>query len=232
MSEYETFAKQLAHHNQSHILQFWNELTEEEKAILCSDIKEVNVAEVCSYFKRAVETLNEDQSKLDDRMEPIPPELYGGVSRSSAKDLKSYHDEGLQQISEGTVGILLMAGGQGTRLGVCYPKGMYDVGLPSHKTLFQLQAERIKRLEDMAYEKTGKRSSITWYIMTSEATMESTEKFFEKHNYFGLQKSNIIMFEQGLLPCFTFDGKIIMDQKWKISRAPDGNGGMEEFIEL
>ncbi|PSN34428.1 UDP-N-acetylhexosamine pyrophosphorylase [Blattella germanica] len=226
MSDVETLCSELGRFNQSHILQFWSELTEEQKTILCSDIKEVNVAEVCTYFKKAIETLNEDQSKLDDRMEPIPPELYGGVSRSTAKELRSYEDEGLQQISQGTVGVLLMAGGQGTRLGVCYPKGMYDVGLPSHKTLFQLQAERIKRLEDMAYNKTGKRSCITWYIMTSEATMDSTAEFFEKHHYFGLQKENIIMFEQGLLPCFTFDGKMIMDEKWKISRAPDGNGGI------
>ncbi|XP_069696425.1 UDP-N-acetylhexosamine pyrophosphorylase [Periplaneta americana] len=226
MSVFEKFSKELDQFNQSHVLQFWNELSEEQKAILCSELKEVNVAEVCSYFRRAVETLNEDQSKLDDRMEPIPPELYGGVTRSSSEELKSYGNEGFQQISEGTVGVLLMAGGQGTRLGVSYPKGMYDVGLPSHKPLFQLQAERIRRLEDLAFERTGKRSCITWYIMTSEATMEATEDFFEKHNYFGLDKNNIVMFEQGLLPCFTFDGNIIMDEKWKIARAPDGNGGI------
>lgn len=226
MSELERISKQLEKFDQSHVLQFWNELTEEQKKILCSEIKEVNVAEVCSYFQKAVETLKEDKSKLDDRMEPIPPELYGGVVRSSPEELKSYEDEGLQQISEGKIGVLLMAGGQGTRLGVSYPKGMYDVGLPSHKPLFQLQAERIRRLEDLAYDRTGKRSNITWYIMTSEATMGATEDFFKEHNFFGLNKNNIVMFEQGLLPCFTFDGKIIMDEKWKIARAPDGNGGI------
>lgn len=226
MSELEKMRIELRKFNQSHVLQFWDELTEEQKTILCCEIKEVNVAEVCSYFQKAVQTLNEDQSKLDDRMEPIPPELYGGVVRSSPEELKSYEDEGLQQISEGKVGVLLMAGGQGTRLGVSYPKGMYDVGLPSHKPLFQLQAERIRRLEDLAYDKTGKRSNITWYIMTSEATMGATEEFFKEHNFFGLHKNNIVMFEQGLLPCFTFDGRIIMDEKWKIARAPDGNGGI------
>jgi len=226
MSEFDTFREELGRFNQSHVLQFWNELTEEQKTILCSEIKEVNVAEVCSYFQRAMENLNRDQSKLDDRMEPIPPELYGGVLRSTREELKSYEDEGFLQISEGKVAVLLLAGGQGTRLGVSDPKGMYDVGLPSRKSLFQLQAERIRRLEDLAYNRTGKRRNITWYIMTSETTKGATEEFFKKHNFFGLNKSNIIMFEQGVLPCFTLGGKIIMDEKWKIARAPDGNGGI------
>jgi len=226
MSEFETFSEELGKFSQSHILQFWNELTEEQKTILCDEIKEVNVAEVCSYFQEGMKTLNRDQSKLDDRMEPIPPELYGGVRRSTREELMSYEDEGFLQISEGKVAVLLLAGGQGTRLGVSYPKGMYDVGLPSRKSLFQLQAERIRRLEDLAYNRTGKRRNITWYIMTSEATKGATEEFFKKHNFFGLNESNIHMFEQGVLPCFTLDGKIIMDEKWKISRAPDGNGGI------
>lgn len=226
MSEFETFSEELGKFDQSHVLQFWNELTEEQKTILSSEIKEVNVAEVCSYFQRARETLNRDQSKLDDRMEPIPPALYGGVLRSTREEMKSYEDEGFLQISEGKVAVLLLAGGQGTRLGVSYPKGMYDVALPSHKSLFQLQAERIRRLEDLAYNRTGKHRNITWYIMTSETTKGATEEFFKKHNFFGLNKSNIIIFEQGVLPCFTLDGKIIMDEKWKLARAPDGNGGI------
>ncbi|XP_075228047.1 UDP-N-acetylglucosamine pyrophosphorylase mmy [Lycorma delicatula] len=226
MSNLNKIKSTLQQYDQAHILQFWDRLTEDERKSLLQDISEIDIEEVCSYFKRAVESLAEDQEKLDNRLKPIPPHLYGAVSRTSPALLSSYEETGLIQVSESKVGVLLMAGGQGTRLGSSKPKGMYDVGLPSHKSLYQIQAERIKRLTQLAQESTGKTGRITWLIMTSEHTMEPTLNFFRKHNFFGLNKDDVILFEQGLLPCFTFDGKIILDKQYKVSRAPDGNGGL------
>ena len=62
--------------------------------------------------------------------------------------------------------------------------------------------------------------------MTSEHTMDATKTFFEEHNYFGLHTEDVVFFEQHTFPCLTFDGKIILDQRNKVARAPGGNGGL------
>lgn len=106
---------------------------------------------------------------------------------------------------------------------------MYSVGLPSQKTLFQIQAERLKRLQILASTETTK-PKIYWFIMTSGPTREMTINFFKKNQYFGLDNDQIVFFDQGTLPCFSFDGKIILNSKFEISRSPDGNGGLYDAL--
>ncbi|KAL1455445.1 hypothetical protein WDU94_009536 [Cyamophila willieti] len=217
--------------NQQHLLKYWDELSDEEKSILLNEIKQLNIQEACEYFDSANTYSQQTQAQCDSSIKPLPSELYESYQATSSEKLKLYRDIGLKDISEGHVGVILLAGGQGTRIGVTYPKGMYKIGLPSDKSLFQIQAERILKLESLSYEETGKKNIITWFIMTSESTMEPTKTYFEENSYFGLEKDNVIFFEQGVLPCFTFDGKIIMDSKFKIAKAPDGNGGIYLALE-
>ncbi|CAD7084015.1 unnamed protein product [Hermetia illucens] len=226
MTVFENLRERLVKAQQDHLLKFWDELSIEEQQQLCEDISELNFNELKTYYERATACLEENSGTLDDRIQPIPDSKLVSISRSSESTIEDYRQEGYRQISEGHVGVLLMAGGQGTRLGFPHPKGMYDVGLPSHKSLFRIQAERILKLQELAYETTGKHGYITWYIMTSEHTIEPTLDYFKANSFFGLKKENIKMFTQGSLPCFEFDGKIILDQKHRIARAPDGNGGI------
>lgn len=226
MSTYNKFKTRLEHTNQSHLLQFWEELTNEQRNDFAAQLETIDFEEVNHLFQNAMASLEEDAAKMDNRMKPIPPSQFESEENSDPETLERYRNIGYEEISKGHVGVLLLAGGQGTRLGVTYPKGMYSVGLPSGKTLFQIQAERIRRVEDLANEYTGKHGNITWYIMTSGPTEEATEHFLKSHNFFGLRPENVVQFDQGLLPCFDLSGRIFLENKNKVALAPDGNGGI------
>uniref|UniRef100_A0A1Y1KQ16 UDP-N-acetylglucosamine diphosphorylase n=1 Tax=Photinus pyralis TaxID=7054 RepID=A0A1Y1KQ16_PHOPY len=226
MSTYNKFKTRLEHTNQIHLLQFWEELTNEQRNDFAIQLETIDFEEVNHLFQNAMASLEEDSAKIDNRMKPIPPSQFESEENSHPETLERYRNIGYEEISKGHVGVLLLAGGQGTRLGVTYPKGMYSVGLPSGKTLFQIQAERIRRVEDLASEYTGKHGNITWYIMTSGPTEEATEHFLKSHNYFGLRPENVVQFDQGLLPCFDLSGRIFLENKNKVALAPDGNGGI------
>ncbi len=107
---------------------------------------------------------------------------------------------------------LIVAGGQGTRLGIQGPKGCVEV-LPG-KSLFQIFADKIKAAED----------SLSVAIMTSEENHAETIDFFEKHRYFGLEPSQIDFFSQSQFPFYDDHGNPIIDENGKMISGPSGNG--------
>ncbi|XP_017557176.1 UDP-N-acetylhexosamine pyrophosphorylase-like protein 1 isoform X1 [Pygocentrus nattereri] len=229
MLSFEEATARLQAAGQTHVLRFWSELSGEEKDVFLDELSQLDPEELSQHCRAAAEAASRasgEGERLDTHMEPVAAEFIGSVCKSDKETLKQWDDEGILQIAENRVAVLLLAGGQGTRLGVSYPKGMYNVGLPSGKTLYQIQAERIQKVQELANEKNGSKCTVPWYIMTSEFTLEPTEKFFKENGYFGLDPSNVIMFEQRMIPAVSFDGKIILEKKNKIAMAPDGNGGL------
>ena len=105
-----------------------------------------------------------------------PDELVAdSTTLEPTEEMLAWEKAGLEQISEGKLAVLLMAGGQGTRLGSKDPKGMFPLELPAGGgSLFELQAKRIRRLQELALQQTGKAGIITWYIMTSSGTQPGT----------------------------------------------------------
>lgn len=162
---------------------------------------------------------------------PLPDTSSYSLIDSSATTKEQWQEIGLEAISKGEVGVILMAGGQGTRLGSSSPKGCYNIGLPSNKSLFQIQAEKLFKIQKLANEKYKTDSKISWYIMTSKPTRNDTEQFFIDNQYFGLDSSQVTFFNQGTLPCFDKDGdKILLESQDAIAESPDGNGGLYKAI--
>lgn len=226
MANYETLRTKLAAFGQDHLLKFWPKLSEVERKHLASELVGLDLQHISESFKKCQEDFTKASETVDDQLEPLPKSVLGSFAKCDSATLKRYEDEGLKQIGEGKVAVLLLAGGQGTRLGVTYPKGMYDVGLPSHKSLYHLQAQRLVKIQELASKRVGKDCVVPWYIMMSEQTREPTTEFFKKHAYFGLRPENVVMFEQSTMPCIDHNGKIILETPSSIAKAPDGNGGL------
>jgi hypothetical protein len=117
---------------------------------------QIDPQRVNAIFKKATEEAKKREAGGSAKalMEGLPKECFQSADEASLDQLNGWRDLGMKAIAEGKVGVILLAGGQGTRLGSSAPKGCYDIGLPSHKSLFQLQAERIRRLQDLAKQKT------------------------------------------------------------------------------
>jgi UDP-N-acetylglucosamine pyrophosphorylase len=126
---------------------------------------------------------------------------------------------GTRLIREGKAAAFLVAGGQGTRLGMSGPKGKCSIGLPSQKSLFQLQAERLLNLS----QKAGK--VIPWAIMTSPDNHQETTEFFESHQHFGYPKESLRFFSQAELPVLNDEGHLLLKSPGQVSQGANGNGG-------
>ncbi len=203
----------LKEHGQEHLLRFYEDLSEMERKVLLDQVAELNVTRIRGLFEELV--VNR-KSAIADELSAIPAETLKEIPEEEKKRL---FELGLKTIREGRVCAFLVAGGQGSRLGFEGPKGAYNIGLPSGKSLFQLQAERLKHIGELAGV------SIPWYIMTSPQNHEDTLDFFKKHNFFGLSKEDISFFPQGTLPSVDEDGRILLASKGQLSANPDGSGG-------
>ena len=217
--------RKLQSFGQEHLLRWWESLDSSEQALLAEQLQQVDFELVNRLFEsqlQSAETVDESSpSEIAERVQP-PGAL---VRLPSSKDERNEWDEavrcGRQVLASGKVGVILVAGGQGTRLGFMHPKGMYPIGSVSGASLFQLFAEQVRAWSQKL------EVDIPYYIMTSESTHDETVGFFEKHAYFGLKPHRVRFFQQGTMPAVNAqNGKILLATRFRLSTSPDGHGGM------
>ena len=215
---------------QGQVFTFYDSLSKAEKAGLYERLASIDPNHINTIAEKALKPSNNDIEE-ETKLEPLPDIATASILDSKPEDIEQWYHSGLDLVVQGQIAVVLMAGGQGTRLGSSAPKGCFNIGLPSQKSLFQIQAERIWKIQQLAEKKSGKKNIVVpWYVMTSGPTRKPTEQFFEENEYFGLSKDNVVIFEQGVLPCISNDGKILMESRSKVAVAPDGNGGIYQAL--
>lgn len=215
--ELKSLHEKYAKADQEQVLTFYDELSTPEKASLYERLSTIDPDHVNQITHKALNPTRSSDEDEETKLEPLPESATASILDSSREDIESWHSLGLDLVIKGQVAVVLMAGGQGTRLGSSAPKGCFDIQLPSHKSLFQIQAERIWKIQKLAEKQSGKKNIVVpWYVMTSGPTRRPTEQFFQEHDFFGLGKDDVVIFEQGVLPCVSNEGKILLETKSKV----------------
>lgn len=210
---YEELIEKVYRRGQDHVFAHWHELSEGEKKFLLEDLSSVDFDLLERLF---AETRNTAVSDTDFSPAPyIPLPVTGEERREFAEARRAGEDH----IRRGKTAAFVVAGGQGTRLGYDGPKGMFSIGPVSGKSLFQVHAEKIVKYS----KKYG--VAIPWLIMTSVGNHAATVSFLEKNNYFGIGSRDLFVFSQNMIPSLDSRGKLILEDKNRIFKNPDGHGG-------
>ncbi|MCH5280833.1 MAG: UDPGP type 1 family protein [Lachnospiraceae bacterium] len=210
---YTEASEKLKSFGQEHLLRYFDELSKEEQEGLLQQIEETDFS--------VIEALaNRDKAAKKGQ---ITPTTSLEIQEIEAKKDK-YESLGIKAIQDGKVGAVLLAGGMGTRLGSNDPKGVFDIGISKPLYIFECL---IRNLMEVV-EKTG--AWIPLFVMTSDKNHDKTVSFFKEHEYFGYREDRIWFFKQEMAPAVDENGKILLEEKGRLSTSPNGNGGW--FVSL
>ncbi len=202
-------AKEKLHRaGQEHVLAYYEELTKEQKELLLSQIEDTDFGVLASVKDHKGGTVR-------GKITPLAAMELPQIEAEHEK----YKEKGLEAIRKGKVGAVLLAGGMGTRLGSDHPKGMYNIGITKDVYIFQ---RLIENLLDVVKEAEA---YVPLYVMTSDKNHEDTTAFLKEHDYFGYPEEYITFFMQEMAPACDYEGKVYLEEKWKLSTSPNGNGG-------
>ncbi len=210
--------KKLKEFGQEHLLLYYDKMNENQKKDLLNQIENIDL----NLMKELYESTTKPLDLTDIIVEPIE---HVDKSKMPYTEKIAYEEKGIEAIKEHKFAVVTMAGGQGTRLGHNGPKGTFDLGLDSHKSIFEILCDTMKD----AWEKYD--TVVPWYIMTSRENNDATVSFFKEHKYFGYPKDAIKFFKQGELPMIDTEGKILLDENGMVKEASNGHGGTLESLD-
>lgn len=220
MDKNEDIIQLLKMYNQDHIIKLLDRLDEEQKVALIEQINKIDFHQIMELYENTKKDLEIKENKIESIK-------YLDKDKLTKNEKERFDELGEKVIVSGKYAVVTMAGGQGTRLGHTGPKGTFKLDVYGKgKYLFEILAENLKE----ANKKYN--TIIPWYIMTSKENNDATQEFLERNNYFGYDKNNVMLFEQGELPLVDINGKMLIGKDLKIKEASDGNGGVFSSLRL
>lgn len=198
----------LTEKNQLQLLSFYDELSPQQQKNLLSQIEQLDWSLLDVLHTR--ETINSRG-----KFAPLSAMQLSEIE-ANREHLESV---GLDAIRTGKVAAVLLAGGQGTRLGFDKPKGMFNIGINKELYIFECLINNLMEV----VKKAG--AWVPLYIMTSDKNFDDTTAFLKEKNYFGYDASYIHFFKQEMAPSVDFNGKLLLEDKDRLSLSPNGNGG-------
>jgi UDP-N-acetylglucosamine/UDP-N-acetylgalactosamine diphosphorylase len=209
----------LQKYGQEHLLQFWDTLKPSEQSCLQEQIHSLDLELVQKLSKTLLGQKSSSKLPQEGYLEKdIAPLDAADLATTLQVDKQRWQELGLEALKKGQVAALVVAGGLGTRLGHKGPKGTLNIGLPSKKSLFQIQAQRIQSLGESVSR------NIPWYIMTSPNNHRETVEHFKKYSH-NLDPEDFFFFSQAQMPAVDTEGKILMASTYSLALSPNGNGG-------
>lgn len=206
--DYESALRMLKAHGQEHILRFYGELSPREQAVLLSQVETIDW-EMVSHFEKP------ENLSGTGKIEPISAMELAEIRRRRTE----FFRRGAESIGQGKVGAVMLAGGQGTRLGSDVPKGAVDIGITRPLYIFE---QLIRNLSEVCAQ-CG--AFVPLLIMTSEKNDVGTREFLAAHQYFGYPADFVRFFRQEMAPGVDERGKLLLESKGSLALSPNGNGG-------
>jgi len=217
MAELDAVRTSLAAHGQSHLLAFYDELSDARQQALLAQIAAIDFDLLDELIDRFVR--DKPRHELPAGVQPaevIPARPADPARVAAHADARR---RGERLVADGKVAAFVVAGGQGTRLGYDGPKGCLQATPVAKKPLFQVFAEQILA----AGRRAGK--PIPWYVMTSPSNDAATREFFAGRDNFGLAGDDVFFLQQGTMPAIGLDGRMLLAEKGMVATNPNGHGG-------
>jgi UDP-N-acetylglucosamine/UDP-N-acetylgalactosamine diphosphorylase len=205
-------------HKQKDIIEYFKGLSAHEENLFLKNLEGLDLKLILELHKKFSPGNCVSFAEETKAIKPAPV-ITIPVTDNEIRREQNARRAGEALLRDGKVAILIVAGGQGSRLGFEGPKGIYMISPIQQKSLFQLFSEQVKALSKR-YD-----TQIPFLIMTSEENHDETVRFFESKDYFGLGKETLRFFRQDMLPAVTPDGNLVPQGDFRLFTNPNGHGG-------